>query len=582
MSSTSTDGARSSEPGQSAARAVYYPERAGGLGRVTTPVGDVHVANVSGPLTSAGRDLGRRLATELREGAHRAFDDYVQRISAESGSRVIAAAGRVVGGAVLPRLLRQRLPAEHLQILTAFAEGAGLDVEEALATQQIWDQWAWARAGNVAGLVEGRLKARSHSPLLASSAVVVPTDTCGVLHAFSFENAAVERWDRAARVVVMHPDHGFSYALVSSLGFLTGLPAGMNAAGLTLSTHPGPAALGDRAGVPLGPAALQVLNEARTIEEAVAILRQHPPMTSWTYVLSEGASGRRAKVEVSPLRVGVEVEEGRGLFVRGGPSTAELQRSPALAREEARRDAHLGSLIATWRSDRPLPLMELARGLGGDSEAAPGSDAIRIAEVMSVIFEPAAGRLWVAAGRAPTALRWFVPLRLRGAHGEARAELDTRVEPVQAWPTWQESARGRAADYYRNAYRLYLEGEDPQRLLITLEYAVALEPTSARYHVLAGLVALSALRGRRAEGAFRRALDAIDEAGRRAEVGLYLGWALDLQGRRKAARELYARVSDDAQAHGVTRRAAAAARRRRFSNREAQRLHIDFVLASAL
>ena len=580
MGSTSSDEAQASASAGS--QAVYYPERAGGLGRVTTPVGDVHVANINGPLTSASRDLGRRLAPELREGAYRAFDDYVQRISAESGSRMIAAAGRVVGGAVLPRLLRQQLPTAYLQMLTAFAEGAGLDVEEALATQQIWDQWAWARAGNVRGLVEGRLKARTHSPLLASSAVVVPSEERGMLHAFSFENAAVERWDRAARVVVMHPDQGFSYALVTSLGFLTGLPVGMNAAGLTLSTHPGPASLGDRAGVPLGPAALQVLNEARTIEEAVAIFRQHPPMTSWTYMLSEAASGRCARVEVSPLRVGVEVEATRGLVVRGGPSVAERKRSPALAREEARRDAHLGSLLASWRSDRALPLVELARGLGGDNEAAPGADSIRIAEVMSVIFEPAAGRLWVAAGRAPTSLRWFVPLRLRGAHGEARAELDAREAPVQAWPTWQESARGRAADYYRNAYRLYLEGEDPQRLLITLEYAVALEPTSARYHVLAGLVALSALRGRRAEGAFRRALDAIDEAGRRAEVGLYLGWALDLQGRRKAARELYARVSEDAQAHGVTRRAAAAARRRRFGNREAQRLYIDFVLASAL
>ncbi|RAL20388.1 hypothetical protein DL240_17560 [Lujinxingia litoralis] len=561
---------------------VYYPERAGGLGRVTTPLGDVHVANLSGPLAAAARQLGRRLAPELREGAYRSFDDYLQRISSESGSRLLATAGRYLGQGLVARQLRERLPADYLQLLTAFAEGAGLDVEAALASQQIWDQWAWARSGQMGRLVEARLRARLRSPLLGSSALAVTTDTHGPLHAWSFENAAVERWDRAARVVVTHPERGFGYALVSSLGFLVGLPVGMNAAGLTLSTHPGPSSRSDRKGVPLGPAALQVLNEARTIEEAVAIFRQHPPVHSWTYVLTEAAGGRVARVEVSPLRVGVEFGESGALFEYGGASSAELQRLPALMAADEKRRAHLGSFAAGWRSETPQPRLALARALGGSLHRAPNADEVRISEVMSVIFEPAAGRLWVAAGRAPTSLRWFVPLRLRGEHGEPAAGFDARIAPFEAWPHWQESASGRASDYYRNAYRLYLEGEDPERLLITLEYAVALEPTAPRYHMMTGLVALSAGRARRAEGAFRRAIDALQSPARRAEVGLYLAWALDLQGRRRAARQLYARVADDAQAAGRTRQRAQAGRRTRFRARDLREMQLDFGLACAL
>jgi hypothetical protein len=83
-------------------------------------------------------------------------------------------------------------------------------------------------------------------------------------------------------------------------------------------------------------------------------------------------------------------------------------------------------------------------------------------------------------------------------------------------------------------------------------------------------------RPRRAEGTFRRAIESISERGRRAEVMLYLAWALDLDGRRLAAKHLYKRVRDDPHAPESARSRARYHRWFRFDSSKAADLNIDF------
>ncbi|MFU8803808.1 MAG: hypothetical protein ACNA8W_08385, partial [Bradymonadaceae bacterium] len=199
--------------------------------------------------------------------------------------------------------------------------------------------------------------------------------------------------------------------------------------------------------------------------------------------------------------------------------------------------------------------------------------------VASVVFEPRERRVWVGSGRSPSSRRWFIPFRLGVDEETGDGGPDPTVTPFTPAPGWEDSLHGRAFDLYRHASHLFHEGENDERLLIMIEYALALYPQEPNLHVLAGLLALRIGRGKRSEGAFRRALENLEEPSRGTEVGIYLAWALDAQGQRAAAKHIYAKIANDPGADDGTRSRARHGKWRRFTTLQASRLALDFIYA---
>ena len=182
----------------------------------------------------------------------------------------------------------------------------------------------------------------------------------------------------------------------------------------------------------------------------------------------------------------------------------------------------------------------------------------------------------VAAGRSPTCRGWYVPFDLE-ANGLRSGGPTFEETPFIPFPGWHESPNGKAFEFYRQASALQAENAaSDDKLLVLVEHALALDADEPNLRVLAGLIALRLGRGRRAEGAFRRALEATERADRRAEVGLFLAWSLDLQRQRGAAKHLYRTVFADPASDDIVRSRARYNKLFRFNKAQAAGLNIDF------
>ena len=565
---------------------MVYGDSAESLGRVTTPLGDLRFTNLFGSDTAMARQFGRRSSLELQEGALNFLGAYPSAVRDGLVPAPIRRLGAWAGEQWLNQRLLRSLPGEYLKSLRAFAEGAGIETESFLTAQLLFDFWGLSEriTGPAAGLLQKRFAgARRYSPLVGSLSLILPSQESGPLHLKTLDNSAVDRWDRKTTVAFYHPDRGLGYVLVSTAGFLTGLPTGMNSAGLTLSVEPGNEGSVDFEGVPLGPAAREVLSRAHTIEEGASILRQYRPIVPWRYVVTEGDTGRVAVLHSHSGGVRQELFASKKIAVSYGDQGVQRDQSERFERWHRIRGELLLEVQESWEEESKdsvfAALQSLGHSVTSDS-ALPGHPICGLSNVAACLFEPQARRLWVAAGRAPSGRRWFVPLTLRGSfHGEGT--VDRSVRPLKPALNWDESPAGRALENLRHAYRMSLGREEGQRILITLEYALALDNQKPALHLLAGLMALKTGRARRAQGAFERALQLVDDPIQRSEITLYLGWAFDLQGDRKAAKKLFGKLIKDPHCSPRVRSLAQKYRRLRFKAPQSLP-EIDFILATVL
>ncbi len=560
---------------------AVYPEGPQALGRITTPLGDLSIANLFGAPATMMRELGRRSAAEVREGALPFLERFCTDAAGAAAPQALSGMGGWIVDHWLMDRMRAAIPESYLGMLRAFAEGSGYDMDQILAAQLAWDVWGLCAQSTSKNLRAVISRARRHSPLFGSASVVLPTEHSGPLHLRWLDNAAVDRWDRKGAVFFLHPDRGLPYALVSSVGFLTGLPAGMNAAGLTVSVEPGAGSSINWRGATLGWPTHQILSRAHTVEEAASIVRQHAPMVPWRYVICEGDTGRCAILEAGETVEAHQLRRRPPFAVAAGDALVADDRFNCVRHWHERRKKALNQLTKRWTAAGEDAVYRALEAMTASGPQGSGHPLSGWSNVSAVVFEPAQRRLWVGAGRAPVARRWFVPLCLRHADGRGTGGgLDSRVRPLSVAGVWEKSHAGRAVDHLRHAYQLDLAGEDDERILITVEHALALDSQRSAHHVLAGLLAIRVGRNRRAEGAFRRALELVEEPARRAELGVYLAWALDRQRRRREARKWYRKIAREPAVERRVRRWARRGRRHRFRRRQIRKMQVDYFLAT--
>src|SRR5262249_19146603 len=119
---------------------------------------------------------------------------------------------------------------------------------------------------------------------------------------FDFEGG--ERMDREKIVAYIVPRDGIAYLSVTFAG-LTGVTSGFNQAGIGIFVNAWSAGETSSAGEPATLVAADVLERARTLEEAIGILQKAPVFVSDLYIVADGNSGKMAVVEKTPTRCAV-------------------------------------------------------------------------------------------------------------------------------------------------------------------------------------------------------------------------------------------------------------------------------------
>ncbi len=573
---------------------VVHPERANRPGRVTTPHGDLRFLNVRGSMADMGAQLGSRMSESIHAGPVPFFSTYLETVLrknsplARLSNMLRWATHRWVTGR-----LEESLPREFYEAAAALARAADLNVETLFKAYLMPETFLWVIGQYHKLLGTDRAPGLGSPPSFGcTSAVVRPPLAGTTLHGRNFDYFGVEHWDKHASVVFYHPDDGLDYVAVSSAGILGGGVTAMNAAGLTLVVHQHFVDEFDLDGVPIGCAGDAAMRHAHTLEEAVAILRDHPPVAGWTYVMTEGDTGRAAIYEVAPDHENFHIipsSQDRfgysNLYWGSDLEDLEVDYYPQYRRANHARQTRVNECLSELAdSGEDLGAKHIAGTLGdfvdpdSDRRRLFGPTLANVNTVASVVFEPEHRRVWVAAGSSPTCRNWFIPFELN-ADGSHTGGPDLTQTPFIVDRGWHQSAHGQAFELYRKAAHRFWAGESDSRLLILIEHALALFPREPNMHVLAGLLALRIGRAKRAEGAFRRALEQVTNPARRAEIGLFLAWALDLQKQRGAAKYLYKRILRDEACDGPTRSRAKQGRWLRFTEKAAAKLPLDFVYA---
>jgi isopenicillin-N N-acyltransferase like protein len=291
-----------------------------------------------------------------------------------------------------------------------------------------------------------------HSPLLACTAFAASGEATAGGHTivgrnFDFD---VDPWfDHDKIVEIIAPAGAIPFASVAWPG-MTGVVTGMNAEGIWVSVNGGRAGELDSTGVPVVFTTRAVLEGARSLDDALAIVARHAPMASHILLLVDGDTGESAVVERAPGRALGIVRDPRTTVLANHFRTPPLNEDPKDTRirdvtTTLARDARMRELV-TRRAGTIDPATAVAilrdRAGAGDTPLPLGSrnalDAV--VSTHSVVADLTARLLWVSEGPHTLGRYARIDLRARLRDGEraARSEAagDLPADPALADGTW--------------------------------------------------------------------------------------------------------------------------------------------------
>lgn len=354
------------------------------------------------------------------------------------------------------------------------------------------------------------------APLLAGSAFTAggPASSDGHLYVGrTFEFAGPAALERDQAIVFYKPEGKIPFASVAWFG-MAGVVTGLNAAGLFVSLEAMRSDDPGGEGMPVEFLTREVLEEAHSLNQAIALLQKTPVAVSALYLVADGKTGEAAVIERTPRRFDVR----RQSHTEGTLCVTNHALSPIFAADaENDRQKRYFTSGARYRrlqellkrahgqidAARALELLRDKRGAGdielglGNRNALDALDAIH-----SVVVDATALKIWVATG--PHLLGRYVGFDLRQELlDEARPQPpDLPPDPVAASPQYQAYLQAQAE--LETAQRL--KATDPDRALEEARRAAGLLDQLPEAHRLIGDLLLA--RGDRpgARAAYQRFL----------------------------------------------------------------------------
>ena len=188
-----------------------------------------------------------------------------------------------------------------------------------------------------------------------------PATTNGhLLTGRNFDWEAAPVFDRDRVLVLCEPQEGIPFVSLSWAG-MAGVVSGMNREGLSITVNGAPSRLPGSARTPTCLVAREVLQHARTLDEAVGIIRRREVFVSALFLVGSRADGRFIVVEKTGTRTEVHEETGQPFLV-----SANHYRTPGL-RDDPLNLEFMRVDTSVSRDRRANELLAGARGLDAAS-----------------------------------------------------------------------------------------------------------------------------------------------------------------------------------------------------------------------
>ena len=264
-------------------------------------------------------------------------------------------------------IFRNQLLPEHREEIAALAASAGIDPGEMMLANCFLDM----------------------APTAMCSTITLPAGASpdGVARfGRNLDFPSLDIADKYSIILIFRPEHRYAFAAVSWPG-LVGALSGMNEHGLCLANMEVPRQIRMPAAMPYTLLYRSILEQCRTVDEAVELLRKTPRQSANNLMLMD-AAGNRAVAEITPQRV----------VVRSGlPQSALMSTNHQRGLDQNRTGR-------CWRYDR---MRKTSAQQFGKIDLASmkkilDSVSVRGETMQSMIFEPANRVIFAAAGEDAT------------------------------------------------------------------------------------------------------------------------------------------------------------------------------------
>lgn len=302
------------------------------------------------------------------------------------------------------------VPSRYRDAYAEFAKAAGMSEE------RVWDALVLPDGVlRLLPLVYGTELAPLVPQPFGCTSIIWNSGHASVLHGRNLDYEGVGYWDRHPLILHVIPNEGLAYVAVTAMGVHAPGITAFNEAGLTLAVHQLTLSDTQSSGTPVAIISAEVIRNARSIDDAIQVIRAFPRSGGWAYVLSQGRD--RAVIETSASEVAIR-RSSEPFFYQtnhvASPALAAHQifYSPGSWIDSFTRFTRLSKLVTAGGTEGFATPEKLASILGmspvdGESSAphrVAGGTIPKLDNIQSVMMDAAHRRLWVAMGtdrRAP-------------------------------------------------------------------------------------------------------------------------------------------------------------------------------------
>jgi hypothetical protein len=311
------------------------------------------VLHLKGTPYEMGYQQGALLRDDIRALVHFLFEVKAKELKVEVGGINLLNPKRAIGGIAATQ--KKYVPERFHEELRGLADGVGLSVQDATIANFIPELF--------------------HCSGFALSGSATKDGT--LYHGRILDYGCDWQLQDHAVLTIAEPEGKIPFVNVTYAGFI-GSVTGMNAKNISIGEMGG-RGLGHWEGVPMAFLVRMALEEASTLDEAIAVFRDHPRTCEYYYVVADGKSGQAVGMQASwdvfgTVKMG-EANERLPHAVKDAVLLSAGDRYEELARRVKAGHGAFDAESARKLMDRPVAMKS---------------------NLHSVLFETKSTRLWVA------------------------------------------------------------------------------------------------------------------------------------------------------------------------------------------
>src|SRR3989338_1576128 len=448
------------------------------------------------------------------------------------------------------RKLNRNIPKEYVEIMKAILEPSGVDYQQGLNAASMPD------AMSILSKAVGKHVFPNIEPQTFGCTSFVcfheMSENGEVMQGRNLDFPVSHYWEQCPVVIYHHPDRGQRYCSITTAGVHVPGVTGFNESGLILAIHQLFSKRARANGVPIVLICAEIIRNAKSLEEAIDIAKSMKRAADCAVLVTDTKQKKSAVIETSHNDVFVRYAK-EGLIAQSNYCA-----SPRIKKDE---------IFFNWttaednyyRHERLIRRCHELKGKLNEKEGIKllgdhfdllthqtrgvGRTVSTIYNVQSAFFRHEKKKFWVSTGKAPSNLSSFLELSMDWDASQNISETEfSTLEPNG----FSKTKAFQAVQYYTRAYDHFSNTKDFRHSIEELIKAVQIEPKAFAYQMALGFMYIKIHEFEMAESTLKNVLSEIEMTPHEnALCSLFLGRALDLQGKRQKAKDIYTEYVND-------------------------------------